>query len=1175
MIRKIILGVGLLALLLVIWVGGPLVSFGDSTPLASIFSRIVVTLLLVLAWVGKVAWKKFNGRKFADKLMASLPSTKPGEAAPENAAATEDIAAIRKNLQDALTILKKTRMKGVHGERELGELPWYIMIGPPGAGKTTALLNSGLRFPLRDQFGDQAMRGVGGTRGCDWWFSDEAVLIDTAGRYTTQDSDADVDSAGWGGFLDLLKKHRSRRPINGVLVAISLADLMQQNEQERRLHATAVKRRIQELQDRLGVKFPVYVLFTKTDLVAGFTEFFDDLGKEERAQVWGMSFPLDTLDTAQGVVERFGPEFDGLLERLNSRLVTRLYQERDITRRALIQNFPYQMASLKPVADGFLQEVFRPSQFEGRFLLRGVYFTSGTQEGTPIDRIMGSLATTFGLDRQTVPSFSGRGRSYFLTRLFRQVIFQESGIGGTSQRVARQQQLLQWGSYGTAAVATVAATAVWTVGYTRNVANIETIQAHVTEYERQRAKLYPDSLLQQTLPALYTLREAGDVYNNDPIGLPAALGMSKEGSLASAAKAAYHRALRAEFLPRLAQRLEYQLRVPDAPADFLQSALKVYLMLGDTSHLNPEMVKRWMELDWKKTFSGNPGRQEELKEHLDALLSESFAPIEVNETLVVLARSKLNRVPLPERVYARLKQEAMMLRELTLKLDNVVGRNGQSVFSGPTEQGLGEVSGLFTYKGFHDFYQKEAVRFSKEFVEETWVMGEQMQDSPLAGNYEALNEQVRRLYIRDYIKTWDKLLADLTIVRFNDIEHGVQLLETLSGNRSPLRSLLQAVKDNTYLTRPSSGADAAQGALEAVAKKAKRLAKAVMAAQDNLPGTTGDEPGADIELAFVPMIELVQESDAGPAPLEDVIAMLAELHDYLAELAAADSSTALQAAAQRMSGGARDAIGKLRAKASRLPGPVQAWMEQVTSNAWRVVLAKARSHINSVWRLDVLPEYERSLRNRYPLFKRSSQDVTLADFGSFFGEDGVMDKFFANYLEPFVDTRRREWRMRPLEGQALPLSKAGLLAFQRARLIRDMYFTRGGQQPLVPFSLRPVKLDRDISRFSLVIDGQALSYRHGPTRWEKLQWPGPGGDNIARISFESRSGSMKSDSTEGEWSLFRLLDRGRLRATSNADRLRLTFTAGNYKAQYELRAASVTNPFRLKALNKFRAPENL
>jgi type VI protein secretion system component VasK len=129
-------------------------------------------------------------------------------------------------------------------------LPWYLIIGPPGCGKTTALVNSGLRFPLADQFGKNAIEGTGGTRNCDWWFTDEAVLLDTAGRYTTQDSYAEVDSAAWGGFLGMLKKYRPRRPINGVLVALSLADLIQQSDAEREQRLSQrLLRRLQEERD--------------------------------------------------------------------------------------------------------------------------------------------------------------------------------------------------------------------------------------------------------------------------------------------------------------------------------------------------------------------------------------------------------------------------------------------------------------------------------------------------------------------------------------------------------------------------------------------------------------------------------------------------------------------------------------------------------------------------------------------------------------------------------------------------------------------------------------------------------------------------------------------------------------------------------------------------------------
>lgn len=65
-----------------------------------------------------------------------------------------------------------------------------MVVGSPGDGKTTALLNTGLQFPLAEQM-EQTSRILtvpgGGTLHCDWWFTNEAVLIDTAGRYARHD----------------------------------------------------------------------------------------------------------------------------------------------------------------------------------------------------------------------------------------------------------------------------------------------------------------------------------------------------------------------------------------------------------------------------------------------------------------------------------------------------------------------------------------------------------------------------------------------------------------------------------------------------------------------------------------------------------------------------------------------------------------------------------------------------------------------------------------------------------------------------------------------------------------------------------------------------------------------------------------------------------------------------
>ena len=213
--------------------------------------------------------------------------------------------------------------------------------------------------------GRRRCSGVGGTRNCDWWFTEDAVLIDTAGRYTTQDSHAAVDAAAWLGFLRLLKKHRRRQPLNGVLVAICLSDLSILNEEERLAHARAVRRRVRELHDELGVRVPVYVLFTKADLIAGFVEFFDSLGREERDQAWGVTFPYEGKDE-NGPVAGFPARVRraaGAAERSDAG--TGEPGNRP-ARRRLIYGFPQQFASLRDVANEFLAEAFRPCRLEAR-----------------------------------------------------------------------------------------------------------------------------------------------------------------------------------------------------------------------------------------------------------------------------------------------------------------------------------------------------------------------------------------------------------------------------------------------------------------------------------------------------------------------------------------------------------------------------------------------------------------------------------------------------------------------------------------------------------------------------------------------------------------------------------------------------------------------------------------
>src|SRR6202163_4373583 len=256
--RMILYGVGLGSLAAVVYFAGPFIAIGNWRPLENAVVRGIVILLLV-AGAAAVAGSSFFRRRKAAKQISD------GISGAEQTVNDEPV--LKERMKDALATLKTSS-----GNKSgyLYDLPWYVIIGPPGAGKTTALVNSGLKFPLARGASPAAIAGVGGTRYCDWWFTDDAVLIDTAGRYTTQDSDATADKQSWFAFLDLLKKNRPRQPINGVIPAISLEDLMTLSSADLAAHSNTIRARLLELHDRLKVDFPVYALFTKGDLIAGF-----------------------------------------------------------------------------------------------------------------------------------------------------------------------------------------------------------------------------------------------------------------------------------------------------------------------------------------------------------------------------------------------------------------------------------------------------------------------------------------------------------------------------------------------------------------------------------------------------------------------------------------------------------------------------------------------------------------------------------------------------------------------------------------------------------------------------------------------------------------------------------------------------------------------------------------
>ena len=1151
--RIFIVLIGLLLIAIFIWYAGPYFAFGSYRPLESELSRLVAIGLVVGIWLllRLVKWLKAN--RASDMLVGAVLK----QSSKEKEKPSAEQVKLRERFEEAVAVLKQQRKSGTN----LYDLPWYVFIGAPGSGKTTALLNSGLRFPLEQRMGKGKIQGVGGTRNCDWWFTEEAVFLDTAGRYTTQDSDSSSDSEGWKEFLTLLTTYRKRRPLNGIVLTVSAQDLLTQSEIEREDHVEKARRRLNELTRDLKVQLPVYVMVTKCDTVPGFTEYFDDLTQEGRAQVWGVTFPYDqTLDGS--AADSFAPEFDALMARLNARLFGRLEEEKGARRRATTFAFPQQMSALRDLLVQFVSDVFASSHVDAQILLRGVYFTSGTQDGTQIDRLLGAIGRRFGVAEAVAPP-SGRGKAYFVERLLKQVVIAESGLAGVNRQVEFKKAAWQIGVYAATMLIVVLGIIALSVSYSNNRAYLDDVAKDITAMRRVRPAAATASI-EAFLPYLNAVRavsESANRYENDrPWGMR--WGLFQGSSVGNAARDAYQRELDTILLPRFAARLKQRLAEYGSEPEKLYAYLKAYLMLADPKHLKKDHLQEVADLEWKRP-NALSGAGPSPATHFESFLEygDAIRPIAVDAQLVAQARTNIRNASIPKIMYDELKGEKNANTATALRLDVIAGVGIEKVLRRRSGVRLSEpVPPVYTKKVFNELTGGEMLPIVKRFSDDAWVWGT---GTLAVGNWDTLTAQVTDVYERDYNSYWEDLLKDLEIVRFSTVQQYVDALTVLaSPTSSPLRGILKTVVDNTTLVTSAEGA--AAGPQPGIVDRLREGGRNII----NKGRTTlfgGVVPGTLVTQRFTPIHRIMAGT---PAPFDGVIEQIRKLRDQLQKLGPQVGGQSPLEAMKDPS--VRDLANALATDAGNLPPPVDGLIKALVSETTRAVGEAGFTDLSKKYQSEVLPRCHQLVGDHYPF--GTGSEMPMVTFGEVFGYGGLYDKFFAERVEPLVDRTQSNLVWRPGMGAPSP----GMLAqFERVERLRQMFFNPGSKTPELNFAVRVSNVDPTATRFYVNIDGQQLEARPGNDSRTPVQWPGADKRGIGVAVFEDRM--MAPDRVAnigGPWALFRLVDDHIARAGTAADsdlETVLRIETKFHKALVTIEASSgTTNPFASIEWRKFR-----
>jgi type VI secretion system protein ImpL len=1125
--------------------------------LALIWALAATALMLLLAasiWL----WRRLRARRESDKL---------GEAIGTQSGA--EVKAIRDSMMKAIETIKGSKMGIASGTRALYELPWYMIIGNPAAGKSTAITNSGLQFPFAD---GKIVQGVGGTRNCDWFFTTDGILLDTAGRYSVLDE----HRAEWFGFLDLLKKYRRRAPINGILIAVSIAELRGDDPEAGIKLARSLRKRVQDLIERLEVFAPVYVVFTKADLIAGFSEFFAPADRAERERVWGATMPYKRTASSQQMLAFFDHSFDELCDGLKQLSLANMSQQRRDRMEPGVFTFPLEFATIRTPLRAFLATLFEENPFQFKPVFRGYYFTSALQEGMPVSEQSQRLARRFALTVSDAPAIPGAGQSgFFLLNLFRKVIFADKDL--VSQYASKNKVKLTYAAFFAAVLMLGGALGGWSWSYLANRQLASNVQADLDKVVKLQEKRLD---LQSRFEALAIIQDRIAQLEKYRADRPWSLrmGLYQGELLERKLREEYFSGLREVMLKPVVASLETLLSEMNAHADQLQlaggapapaatpgrqfqeasainledayNALKSYLMLADSAHAEPGHLNDQLTRYWRGWLENNRGAmpREQMIHSAERLMTfylaqisdPSWPRIELKLALVDPARENLRRVvrgmPARERVYADIRARANT-RFPAMTVARMVGEQDQALVAGSYA-----IPGAYTREAWEKFVQsafREAA--THELQSADWVLKTAARDDlTLEGSPEQIEKGLTDLYKADYAREWQRFVQGVTTANLNGFDAAVIAMNRLGDPQSsPLIKLLNTIHQQTSWDNPSVMSaelkEAQSGFVNWIKNSVLRRGPSQINVNVQLDQARAEKPMGPIGREFSGVGKLVAIKDKDASLMRSYMDALSKLRSRLNQLKnqGDPGPGARQFMQQTLEGSGSELADALRyVDEQMLTGmsdsqklSIRPILVRPLMQTFAVLVGPVEAELNKTWLEQVYEPFQQALANKYPFSPNARIEAGSAEIAQFFGPDGLIAKFATTAMGPLVLRRgdvlaARTWAdmgitlspqtVARFPGWIAPIGAGGVVAASAAA------------QTI--FQIQPMPAPGTLE-YTVDIDGQQLRYRNTPAQWANMVHPSPQGVPGARITavaFDGRSVDVFNEA--GQFGLRRMID---------------------------------------------------
>lgn len=1232
--RSLWIFIGIIGLALLIWFVGPLIAVGSVKPLANKYVRIGLITLIVGIWFARLLFKlarqaKRNAALVNEMKVAQEPILKN---VSTDSVMSRQFAEIDEVLKNAKFNKDNDKLLGKFSNGQyLYQMPWYVVLGAAGSGKTTALKQSGLNFPLESSFGS-SISGLAGTRDCDWFLTDQAVLLDTAGRLSLHDSHSEHDAYDWKEFITLLKKYRPKQPINGVIVTVGVDDLLEHHNDIRQL-AHELRKRINEMVKYLGINFPVYLMITKLDMLNGFSEYFKELTPEQRERYLGFNFAaLTDQEDSDYLIGYVSKQLALITDNINASAIRVLNGLPDTEQKNNAFIFADEFSKLNENLISLFRELYKSSKFETPILWRGIYFTSAQQDGTNFDPVFNNLSGMIGLTNKysQQPQITGSSHSYFLNNLFTDVIFSEANLASEDKAWYVKHQFLYWMGVGSIATAATAMAVLILTSYSNNQQYLDDVASKATALQKEAAGIKQTSDLLQAVefaekvktiaitPALPNPAEPPFLYR---------LGLYQGGNMNEVAYSSYQRILQDSVMPLISYKLDSLLRNIGSGQNIERyDALKAYLMMFSKEHFDASFMNNWLMRSFEKDSTiKNTEQKQKVQNALQTILSkQSITPsVPYDQQLVDLRRNEVAQSDMATMILSDAFNEITKQGSpiTPVSFESMGGVQSKLIFTRPSGKSIGEpINPIYTKQAYLQFVLPALLKSTtKLYKEEDWVLGNY---ATVKTNEKDTLEQARKAYFDRYISTWNVYLSDIDLKQPQNLREARDLAKILSDTvNSPLGKLIKGIGDNTKLSITAQVTDKANPTTERVVDRVLSKAGVNVNVNDikdvNTAYQATVQQDSPVDTAFTDFHLLTDKAEGQPAAIDSIILSVRDLYEYLDVLGiAVDKGVDLPS---------NESLYKYRSEVNRLPSPFRQMFDKFSDFILSKSLDEMNERLNKAKQeeaqkeqkakeeaaqkeqqakeeaekqrqeqeqkeaqkaedlkkqqeADLLVSLDKQLApitqaclalrgQGYPFIKASPNNVGLEAFGKVFGVEGDYAKF--TQLSPETASLAKASTLGEVIARGGQYQK--FTKMRNILPVTQTYFSTGGNKPSVNVAVKVMSLDAKVDTLIINYGGTKYSYSHGPIVPYNLSWPMAGEDNTFALSMIRDKKEVGSVKHRGPWSLFRMVEAGTLVKQSDNETV-VSYTVGGRKVALSFTTVSGKNPFNLGIFRPFDCP---